>query len=59
MAKYAVHINYSTNNGQTYQSNTTVDADADSEDMAVKIAEAKFSSSHPGCPYRVVGVRKK
>lgn len=59
MAKYAVQIKYSTNNGQTYQTTTTVDVDADSESTAISLAEGKFSSSHPGYPYKVVGVKKK
>lgn len=60
MAKYAVRFMYSTNGGKSFQTTTQAyHVTADSEDMAVKIAEAKFITSYPNYPYKLYDIRKE
>lgn len=60
MAKYAVRFIYSTNGGKSFQTTTQAyHVTADSEDMAVKMAEAKFTTSHPNYPYKLYDIRKE
>ncbi|MGN1035459.1 MAG: hypothetical protein ACI4PS_03375 [Rhodocyclaceae bacterium] len=52
MAKYAVTFKYSTNGGKSFQTTTMpYHVTANSEDMAVRMAEAKFITSYPGYPF--------